>query len=406
MPRIDVNLTRLIFQDKVKLFDKLSVNFHVSHGLVYYNAKIYSIQDDVNLLYGKRRGRTGETVEAVTSFGMNISYRVSNRFDIGIETSIRNVWNDKLDAWVTPGSANDKYSFTSFGITYHLKKRKEKIEDFLEQQPSILANNDSIFGLFTYKKLPSINHAIAVFNTDGVAIDTIYTDSEGKFIYSKLQSDSEVSFAPVSPDDNDLKEYELQLKTTQNNELQHFVYDKEEGHFVEYRKLAMQLDSTAIDPSLKFKEVDLDDETIFGHFDYKELPMANQALIVMDQDGVPIDTLYTDTEGNFEYSRLKGDMNISFIPLLSDDFDMEEIELELKTNKSAEMEQLVYDSKQGLFVNYKKLSMQRDSTATDPTLIFIEEELDIETFFGHFALKEIPMADQALIVIDLSLIHI
>ena len=69
---------------------------------------------------------------------MGASYIINDRFDIGIETTVRNVWNDRLDAWESNGSANDKYSFTAIGVTYHLKKRKNvvKLENF---EPNVLA---------------------------------------------------------------------------------------------------------------------------------------------------------------------------------------------------------------------------------------------------------------------------
>lgn len=145
LPRVDVNLSRLIFKDKSSFFNKVSVNLIGSHGLVYSNSKIYAQQDEgVNLLYGKRRGRTGQTAEAVTSYGMGLSYIINDRFDLGIESTIRNVWNDKLDAWVTPGSANDKYSYTAIGVTYHLKKRNDVVKKFGVNQPKLLAGADEV----------------------------------------------------------------------------------------------------------------------------------------------------------------------------------------------------------------------------------------------------------------------
>lgn len=141
-PRIDVNLTRLIFRDKIGLFNKLSVNLFASHGLVFYDSKIYAQSDEsVNLLYSKKRGRTGKTVEAVTSGGLNLTYILSDRFDISVESSLRSVWNDKLDAWITDGSANDAYSYSAIGLTYYIKKRGYVIKDFdLEEEQ--LADKD------------------------------------------------------------------------------------------------------------------------------------------------------------------------------------------------------------------------------------------------------------------------
>jgi hypothetical protein len=130
-PRIDLNLTRLIFRDKVQFFRKFSVNVFASHGLVSFDSKVYALNDEnVNLKYYPGRGRTGATNEAVSTFGSSLSYIVNDHFDIGLESSVRVVYNDKLDAWPSDGSANDMYSFSALSVTYHLKPREYVMKDF------------------------------------------------------------------------------------------------------------------------------------------------------------------------------------------------------------------------------------------------------------------------------------
>mgnify|MGYP000849072126 FL=1 len=68
------------------------------------------------LLYGKHRGQSNKTTEAVSSFGMDLAYKLNDRLEVNLGTSLRNVWNDRLDAWESPGSANDKFSYTSLII--------------------------------------------------------------------------------------------------------------------------------------------------------------------------------------------------------------------------------------------------------------------------------------------------
>lgn len=149
LPRVDVNLTRLIFKDRSKFFNRFSVGLIGSHGLIYSSSEIYAKQDEsLNLNYTNlaspedKRGSSGEMVEAVTSYGMGLSYIINNRFDIGVETTIRNVWNDRLDGWESNGSANDKYSFTAIGVTYHLKSRKEVVK-IDKPRPVLLAAEES-----------------------------------------------------------------------------------------------------------------------------------------------------------------------------------------------------------------------------------------------------------------------
>lgn len=145
LPRVDVNITRLIFKDKSNFFNKVSFNLIGSHGLVFSDSKIYAQGDeDLNLIYDRRRGRSGETTGAVTSYGLGVSYIINDRFDIGVESTIRNVWHDVLDAWKTEGSANDKYSFTAIGVTYHLKKRRDVVKKFKAPEPAVLAEEEKV----------------------------------------------------------------------------------------------------------------------------------------------------------------------------------------------------------------------------------------------------------------------
>jgi len=230
LPRIDLNLSRLIFKDRVKFFNKVSFGVLASYSLVKYDSKIYAQSDeDVNLLYSKTRGRTGKTTEAVASFGGKISYVVNNRLDISLEASLRNVFNDKLDAWVA-GDYNDAYSYSAIGITYHLKKRDyivknqmteveelplktaEPIEVIEEKTPKTIEKSNTIFGKYEYQKLPAGNTALVVLDENGMPIDTIYTNELGFFEYTKLNADQKVSFKPLNLDElnaNDISLYTL-----------------------------------------------------------------------------------------------------------------------------------------------------------------------------------------------------
>ena len=107
---------------------KLNLDLFVSHGLCYFESVLYDMNGKVYLI-NKQRGRTGKTTEAVSTYGGMLSYRINDQYDIGISSSLRNVWNDKLDAWIG-GDYNDKYSFTTLSLTYHLRprKRREKAE--------------------------------------------------------------------------------------------------------------------------------------------------------------------------------------------------------------------------------------------------------------------------------------
>lgn len=131
---LGVNVFNLI---KYKEKRKLNLDLFASHGLCYYESQIRDLYGKIYLI-NKQRGRTGKTTEAVTSYGGMISYRINDQYDIGLSSSLRNVWNDKLDAWIG-GDYNDKYSFTTLSLTYHLRPRdKERKKKLKKVEPDVI----------------------------------------------------------------------------------------------------------------------------------------------------------------------------------------------------------------------------------------------------------------------------
>lgn len=127
LPRINANITRAIFKDRSPFFNKVSVGLFLSQGLVFYDSQIFA-QDpegtDVNLVYSDVRGASENTSSLVTAFGGNIMYRLNDKFDIGVESSIRVAYTDDLDAWEA-GDFDDGYSYTGVSLTYHFGRKSK-----------------------------------------------------------------------------------------------------------------------------------------------------------------------------------------------------------------------------------------------------------------------------------------
>lgn len=122
---------------KYKEKRKLNLDLFASHGLCYYESQVRDLDGKIYVI-NKQRGRTGKTTEAVSSYGGMISYRVNDQYDIGLSSSLRNVWNDKLDAWIG-GDYNDKYSFTTLSLTYHLRPRdRERKKKLKKVEPDVI----------------------------------------------------------------------------------------------------------------------------------------------------------------------------------------------------------------------------------------------------------------------------
>jgi len=138
--RVGVNPFNLINNNPNRRFN---LDLNMGHGLCYYESHLYKL-DGTPYLIDKLKGRTGPTTEAVTTFGGALLFKLNHKYDIGLGTSGRFVWNDKLDAWIGEGSANDLYTFTSLSLTYHLNPNKPKPIRFVDKdEPEILPEVDS-----------------------------------------------------------------------------------------------------------------------------------------------------------------------------------------------------------------------------------------------------------------------
>jgi len=117
-------------------------------GLATYRAESKRISTDKLIHdygYEKNADRDLDTREASWVFPMGIGgyFRLSQRFGVNLETVLRLMDSDRLDATVS-GPHNDAYYYTSAGLSYNfIKKRKrEKIE--IPPEETIIAKTDSV----------------------------------------------------------------------------------------------------------------------------------------------------------------------------------------------------------------------------------------------------------------------
>ena len=305
--------------------------------------------------------------------------------DLPLENSYLLVYDESgnpVDTIITDGQGNFVYKKPDPEGAYTFKPLNFSDSDdvFIEFDEL----DQEVLGSFTYKSLPLQNEALLVFNEDGDVVDTIFTDTKGKFRYKKLKADESYSFKALNIEDS--------------NELLVDVYKPE--------------------------------AVVRGNFTYKSLPLQNEALLVFNERGDIIDTIYTNFRGNFNYKKLKGDANYSFKPLdlkedaLAFDYVVEEtaennIKGTLQFNKLALLNiPLVVKDENGFVVDtiytdfegkfsYKKLKPDREysfevleqnenAELVDFDLISIEKE----TVKGAFAYKSLPLQNEALVVLD------
>jgi len=185
----------------------------------------------------------------------------------------------------------DKESIIESDI-YFIDMNGDKTNRYVLTEEGLFAESgdskytEFVKGVFEYKEKPLTNNALVVFDEEGLAIDTIFTDEHGQFEYTKLELDKEYKIRPIGATDNDMGEFILVLEES---------------------------DSTGAE--------------ITGTISTKPLPIKNTDLVVIDRNEFAIDTVTTDDDGEFRFLKLAVDQQYSIKPLELDEEVIEEAEL-------------------------------------------------------------------------------
>ncbi len=126
------NFMNLIYSDKTK---ERRFTYYVSGGVGFVNFRTQKFKIGTDSIVGStgyewpdhttEKERTRETVFPLAA-GMKI--KLSRRFDLGIEQSLRIVNTEKLDATEGNTGINDKYGYTNLNLTYKIGKNEDAQE--------------------------------------------------------------------------------------------------------------------------------------------------------------------------------------------------------------------------------------------------------------------------------------
>lgn len=115
-----------------KLNQKLDFYGMLGFGVVSFRSRLYTFQDVfVNSTGYSNNGQTTSTrtTEAVFPIGIGVKYKISEKWNVCIETNLRNVNTDKLDAYERQYYyPKDKYSYTFVGVQYIFGKHEKALE--------------------------------------------------------------------------------------------------------------------------------------------------------------------------------------------------------------------------------------------------------------------------------------
>lgn len=174
-------------------------------------------------------------------------------------------------------------------------------------------------GKFVYNKLPIENSVIKVFDANGDLVEVIVTNDKGEFSYKKLNLEDDLTFKLEDADDTELIGGILYVQDDKTKTTKRFFVDA---------------NNNILDPE-KYGT-----ETVYGQFNYKNLPAQQAALVIYDANGIAIDTILTDDEGAFKYEKLMLDNNYSIKPIDATDDDTELYLTDAQGNKTQSPTQL------------------------------------------------------------------
>jgi tetratricopeptide (TPR) repeat protein len=127
---VTVSFSNLFFGYKPRL---INIYGTTGIGLVNFDSQAYRQTDDTPV----NEGYPG-TTETMVPTGVGVDFRLSNRWDINFETTIRWFDSDKLDGYIS-GEKNDAYFYTSLGLGYSFWRPSAGAKMQIETEPNILA---------------------------------------------------------------------------------------------------------------------------------------------------------------------------------------------------------------------------------------------------------------------------
>lgn len=117
---------------RLNLNKKLDFYGLVGFGLVAFRSRLYTL-DQGTFIAASGYANDGvtkqsRTIEAVFPIGLGVKYKISEKWNVGIETNLRNINSDKFDAFERQFNPKDKYSYTFVGVQYIFGKKEQSLE--------------------------------------------------------------------------------------------------------------------------------------------------------------------------------------------------------------------------------------------------------------------------------------
>tara|TARA_R110002096_G_scaffold429054_2_gene641524 strand:- start:3993 stop:8324 length:4332 start_codon:yes stop_codon:yes gene_type:complete len=201
-------------------------------------------------------------------------------------------------------------------------KSEPILEGLMVRKPFVnIVDKTVVRGQFLYEGLPVENVVLEIYDEDGTFIDEVVTDSYGSFVYKKLDLDKHYVVKIPMRDVETLEKSQVYFTDELGNKTGRFTEIKE-GEFAE-----------RVDDSNK--------ERLQGIYKYDDKPVKNSGLIIIDENGVPLDTFFTDDGGKFEFFVIDSEEEFSIFPMHAENVHLDKIDLYLTDNAGDRIKTLI-----------------------------------------------------------------
>lgn len=190
-------------------------------------------------------------------------------------------------------------------------------------------------GVYKYENLPKEGVELSLYDSEGNLIETVVTDENGEFVFTKLKPDQGFSIRTSEEDEDGSF---LALYDKDGIEMDIFSSSEENAGF-DYKPLSSEFVSGL---SLLDEEEDgilvinESKKMIFstGVFKYKNLPREGITLRLLDEEDNVVETVTTNADGQFVFSMLRENQNYK-------------IEVENLTGEEIDLSQIYFIGKDG-----------------------------------------------------------
>ena len=175
--------TQYTFSSRLNIFnikDMLSFYADAGIGIINSTSSRSFIFDDVVFLENE--------IESIkTDLGIGVQYDYNDRISFNLERSYNRVADDGFDGW-DDGTGNDKFMYTSLGISYRLAKKKASVDSLITR---IEKFNDECFDCDELEErissleflVDSLEERLLFFNDEDTSV---FTDNNIHYNYDHL----------------------------------------------------------------------------------------------------------------------------------------------------------------------------------------------------------------------------